>query len=474
MVKNEGIYRVCWDEVRSHCKKINNELTAIIDKLSPNSSFPLYIASYPYGNTIGDRTQFYYPFSSISENAEIKTQTQVAKQLRVDMGYAKNSSPLGMVFHNCVEFYIDYHMLSLPCHIYKPGTLLSLPRELDEPNRAYHPSGLLSMFSGAKSIFSLPNLGNETKHSRLKRDLGISYPAVKELDMHWQLFKDIYKTNAKEHPWNSCLLFFTDKWVNKIRTDKAWRELKLYLYHEAWNRTAFARNKEFYDYAFSIAQIEKSVKADPYISDTIKHLVSIIAGYAPGYRPAFNEEKAPISVIQRTLIESYGIDYCPTIFEADYYDKINKTIYYSLQKPTIVNFSPKARKSSSAGQDMRDLKYAYTKIFDVLFGPDSPCVNTVVHQTANNTEITLYHNKPNKQNETLLSSTMPDTDSNLMRVLCRDDQGAGFNADSYIAENDINNRSKVAPENGNGKILPFADSGPFVRGCVKLENVGKD
>ena len=145
----------------------------------------------------------------------------------------------------------------------------------------------------------LPNIGCLTNHINLQRDFHIQSPPPKLLYEHWHIFKEII--NYKNCDWRSCLLFFSEKWVNHLHQDKSWINLKMYLHELAWNHFEHRRNNIYYDIAFSRIQKKRNLKPNPYLIDTASHLFTTALGAAPGYAPACDDSSLPLESIRQVL-----------------------------------------------------------------------------------------------------------------------------------------------------------------------------
>jgi len=80
----------------------------------------------------------------------------------------------------------------------------------------------------------LPNIGCVTNHINLQRDFNVQLPPAKSLYDHWYIFREILNNKVSECSWRSCLIYFSEKWVEKLHTDKSWVYLKMYLHELAW------------------------------------------------------------------------------------------------------------------------------------------------------------------------------------------------------------------------------------------------
>src|SRR5207249_765396 len=102
--------------------------------------------------------------------------------------------------------------------------------------------GLLSSTAGARSAFMLPNIGCTINHTNLQRDFNIQKPPPKSLYEHWYIFKEIVSSKVINSDWRCSVIYFSEKWVSKIHSDKSWYKLKQYLHDLAWTQYEYERN----------------------------------------------------------------------------------------------------------------------------------------------------------------------------------------------------------------------------------------
>jgi len=442
--KRKGLVKTQWSEIRDRVAKIEPVFAKIVDELSPDEGYPIFLAYYPYGTLTGDTESPFIPKydGGVYRLSDPNAPQDVIKHL----GYGKDSLPFGMVLEKEFEYFIDLkdEGITLPWAIYSPGTFFPFGRMLSKMNnRVYAPNGVLSTTSGARSVFMIPNIGCLTNHINLQRDFNIQSSPPKSLYEHWHVFKEIINSNVINCDWRSCLIFFAEKWVNKLHIDISWLPLKLYLHELAWHYSEYRRNNFYYDIAFSVIQKKRNLKPNPYLVDTARHLFTTALGSSPGFIPACNDEAIPIDILQKIFIESYGMKkYFPTILKPTNFnfeeDKL--PIYYSLQNPATHVFSPKSRGASSTLFEMRELEHVTRIFLEELAKPNSMCSDTIIGKIARNIEFKYFHNKTDRHHVVLPSSEIANLDNRFI---------------------DINSKYKIPGTN-------FASDGPFVRGCISI------
>jgi hypothetical protein len=439
--EKKGVVKVYWKDIRNKILTIDPKFTHIVDKLNPNKEFPLYLAYYPYGSLKGD-TQSTFLFNG---NGFYRlSDPNAPKDIKKNLGYGKNSAPLAMLLEKNLELFIDLKedKITIPRIIYKPGSIFPLARLLNRNSiHTYAPNGVLTMTAGARSAFMLSNIGCGTHHLHIQRDFNIQTPPPKTLYDHWNIFKQIINSEVVNSDWRACLMYFSQNWLDKIDSDNAWLELKLYLHELAWEYYQFHRNQFYYDFVFSIIQKRRNLKPNPYLADTAKHLFNIAIGAAPGYAPAHSTDYLPADILKRVFMDTYGIKkYSPIIFHPTHYqfDSAIYPIYYSLQYPSIHAFSPKSRKISSTLSEMRELEHITQIYSDELSYEQGMCSDTVFNLIAKKIKFQYFHNKVDSHKIIKYSNKMLSIDPRLSE-------------DAHLFGG------------------TFASDGPFVRGCISIQ-----
>jgi len=425
--ENIEIIKTCWDNVREQISRVEPRFTQIIDELSPDKSFSIYLAYYPYGEIIKN------------------THTLNANIAR-DINSDQDSFPMTMLLDKNLEIFIDLkdEKISIPWQIYSPGDLFPFSHILRIKNqRIYAPNGLLMLTSGARSVFMLPNIGCFVNHVNLQGDFNIQLPPPKSLYEHWEIFKAISNSGVIENDWRSCVAFFSEKWVNKIHTDKKWLKLKAYILELAWRHFEYERNHIYYNITFSIIQKNRNLKPNPYLADTARHLFTIALGAAPGYIPAIQNNALPLRLLQKVFVESYGLKkYFPTIMQPTHFNfETDPTpVYYSLQNPSTFVFSPRSRKTSSTLLELRELEHI-TRIFSKELEKDSGmCGDTILNKLTKNVDFHYFHNEQDRHHVIKPTTEMIHLDNKFSAI-------------------DLKYKMHDAK---------FASDAPFLRGCIGI------
>jgi hypothetical protein len=444
--ERNGLVKTSWDEIRSRIYKVAPEFTKIVDELSPNKSFSLYLAYYSYGDLKGDTKSPLFP--KINGGSFRLGDPNVPKEMINDLEYGNDSSPFGMLLEKKLEYFINLKELGItvPWQILSPGSFFPLSNALqNKSKKIYTPNGILTAVSGTRSVFMLPKIGCLTNHQLLQRDYHVTSSPPKSLYDHWDIFKQINNSNASEAQWKSCVVYFSKKWIDKIHNDKSWNPLKKYILELAWQKYEYEKNHIYYNIAYSLIQNKRNLKPNPYLADTACHLFSIAAGAVPGYAPVCDNDLLPLDIIQKAFVDSYGLKkYIPTLLAATYLDTEchpTNPVYYSLQTPTTLSFSPKSRKLWSTLFEIKELKHIVDIFTDELSRNNSLLSDTIISDVAKKIEFNFYHNTADRLNIIKQSEHL-------------------INAD---------NRFEAAYAFKSSSGAAFASDAPFVRGCISIK-----
>jgi len=157
-----GIKKVQWNDVRDAIYSKNPEFTKIVDRVKPDQNFPLYLVSFPYGALIGDDISQFIPND---DGTYYRLNSPDApKDIIENLGYGKESSPLGLILDKSIEFFVDAQdrSVTIPKKVIKAGDFFNFSRILSlaktSPSKPFAPNGLLKATAGARTTFSHPYL----------------------------------------------------------------------------------------------------------------------------------------------------------------------------------------------------------------------------------------------------------------------------------------------------------------------------
>lgn len=426
--------KVFWADVRTDVAKVAPEFAQLVDAISPDNKFPLYKATYPYGQLIVQRGVCYYPTSTGELVAA--NNPKFERSIYQDLAYSEGRIPAGIVLKNSIE-------IAMPSinSLFTPGHIFALWSRLQKSPQ-FHPGKVFDITSGARSLFMLPNIGDEFHHKKLREKFKIHDKSPKDLYSQWKLFTDLTDDPGTKCNWQTELLFLSGSWLEKVfSNDKKWIYLSRYLYQLCWQKSAFARNKLFYDYAFSQMQQKRNLKPNPYVADTAKHLLTIALGAHPGFAPAIDNSAAPIDLLQKIFLDVYKlIKYPPTFMHPCRFslDGLQRAVYYSLTFPTTLEFSPHCRKETNTLHDLQELAHLLNIYLEEIPKDYLNIDDTQFAYVAMNIKFDYYHHRKDREKFAQLTEEMPKSDPNL--ISC--------------------------PKGYSNHTFPT--TAPFVRGCVKI------
>ena len=351
-----GYQFINWQDIRNRVIKINRELAAIIDKISPNKHYPLILASYRFGDLIIKNGLLHLPkFSKLIPLNSAELESKLVKFL----SYAK--IPLTLLLNNACEIFVESNERTIPLNIFYQGKCFGTFETLSAIfNMECFP--IWNVSAGGRTLFTLPKITESSGLKRLKNyyDLPTDLQ-VRMLSDHWQLFKEISQSSRFNQTWKQDLIFFTAPWF-KNKKDPVWLEFKDYVFKQGWIQSQYAiANFEFSIFwqQFVKAIHQRNLKPSIYLSDTIKHLFAITAGAAPAFTPDDDSQRiAPTEALKQALLEVYQLkNYLPTFMHAGMLGNENlKTLYYSLNFPTLLEGTPEGKKELTLMFDLKEIK----------------------------------------------------------------------------------------------------------------------
>lgn len=414
MIKNGILELHSWKSARNFIKKVSPKLANIIDELSPDSSYNLYICKYPYGSLILDRGVFQIPNS---QNQIVNLyHSSISKNLRDDLDY-NHTIPVGMVLEKKFESFMILGNRIVPATVFGEGELLALWRVLDE-GKSYQDGSFWTISAGARVACTLPKITDKNSYRQIKMKHKFDLSIPKDLTDHWHVFSDVSNKINNQDPWAAEIVFFGEKWFSH-KEDKAWLEFNHLLLNQVWQSSAFARNKMMLDFIFSIVQEKRNLKPNPYLADTAMHLIAIGSGITPAFAPAIDESSIPIRNLQRFFLEDYRLKkYYPIIMHMHHFSvNENRPVYYSFQIPTTMLFSPKSNNALSIMSEMRELKYIIEIMLEEIKKEHLGVTRTPLFDLAQKVQYDFLHSEKDKTNQILSINTLEQTDPYFSKIL---------------------------------------------------------
>lgn len=431
------IEEITWNDGRKLLRNGCQKLLDIIDEISPSKKLTLVRVRYPYGAIIAQNDSLYLPTHGIHTVSLHNSKTP--KKWHDLLGY--RSIPMGMIVENSVEIFreIDDKVFSVALSGPNTGMEIGIV-EVFGSTAGY------TITSGARSLYMIPRISKTIAHKKLRREFGITSPAPKNLIEHWHIFKELYYSPSFKKSWDSELLFLSRPWAQYLEkeNDLAWLKLKCYIQKKAWAHSELGRRKVLLDIVWQMTAsllTTKGIKPDPYVVDTLRHLILISLGGISGSRPASNDNFAgPITEFQKIYLDVYGLtDQIPTMMRPYTLNlNENKPVYYSMQTPLLLSSTPNFRNMSSNIEDMRELIGIKNYIFDRDFG-NLKIDNIRFSELLNRIQLSYFHGSMYAYGKEIRPTTeMPDSDPDMLYMPIKT------------------------------STHKFADNGAYIRGCIKI------
>jgi len=414
-----SIKKVFWEDVRDEVKKVNPEFATAIDAVSPDKNLPLYVANYSYGMPYVKDGVFHVP----NEQGEVVRidDSSIASEVRIDLSYAINM-PLSLLLDKTIEIYMESSQKFGVFKTRLPGRIFALWALLQPLNTASNSGGSAwQLISGERCLITLPKISQIGGFQRLKKEFNLKLnKPPKNLTEQNELFTALANSAKHTNDWYSKILFFTQPWFEKLQ-DLSWRSLKYYLLETAWLDTSDLRGANVVNFSFSQALDAKNLKPNPYLCDIVKHLYCIGNGEYPSFRLAVDESAAPIRLFQSMLIDVYGLDYAPIMFHQAHMSSVDNvhSLYYSLEWPCLMTFSPKSRKALNKLLDLREIKHILEATQEFFRADSLKLKGNPLYDMFTKTKFEFFHSKPDKFDEIQDSLLLSNIDPELQKELAK-------------------------------------------------------
>lgn len=392
-----ALKQVIWEEVRQETQAVNPELVQIIDDINPGSHLPLFKATYPYGGHIIKHGVLHLP----NPSGELVpwNHSSIPNDTQNQLGHNIGAHPVALLLSKTIEIFFSFHNQTIPIHgLISPGTIFNTYRALNTTDMC--DLSLWDVTAGARSILMLPPIAERTAHDKLCKKLNIHTPKPETLSSQWQTFKAIVNSSCCKTEWATQLLFFSDQWLKHLN-DKRFIYLQRYLYVKAWEQSDHVRHQFIWHLIFSLIQQRRHIKFDPYITNTVEHLLMISIGATPGFAPATNDMAAPVSLLQNVYRDIYGLKkYQPVIFHLKHFNmnQFAQHAYYSLGYPTTIRFSPRTTKITTKLNDLICIKIIMQKYLEELRSGQYNIQKTPLSKLPEHVHYSYFHNSQNDHN----------------------------------------------------------------------------
>lgn len=437
---SSGIQEYTWGEIREEICAVNPALSEIIDEIDPPKDHTFFKVAYPFGAHVLKKSLLMLPDKSgriLPAEEACKDYSFSAERLLYS-----GTMPMGVLLNNTLEQHITFSDRVLPYDYFEAGKVFALWKVLD-PQITLHGARVWDVTSGARSIFLLPKISDEVSFKRLKREFQLRSSTPRSLFEQWGVFKEVAQNSEFKTQWRSNLLFFSREWLQHSNDQSLkWLKFNNFLYKTVWAGSQFPRNYVIYNLLFSQAQQEKNLRPNPYLADTVKHIIAMSMGSATGFLVANDESCAPLYELERVFTEVYGLrnDYAAIFMRPGrYIAESDKTMYYSLRYPTALEFSPRSRNLSSTLKDLLEVKHILDMVKASLLSR-ADIENTPVMRALKTQQFDFFHSESDSLGEVTQSSEAPILDLSLQSVLGRQ----------------------------KGKV--FCESSQFFKGCVSVRD----
>jgi hypothetical protein len=391
-----AVEELTWNKATNIIETVNSDLANIMHAMDDTLGCTFYKVAYKFGNRIINNGKCYLPL--VDGGSIAFDDPALPASLRDDLSYSKNEDPLAMILSKNSEFYISRDIDTQTQSIIHPGQMFGIPRAVDDRINNISTSALTSnLNAGSRSLFMLSKISDQIFHGKLKEHFKIDLAAPATPHDHWELFVEI--ANKSNSQWQCEVLYFSRKWINQLKSDD-WAAIakRLMQIHRtsytAWHNFRDPWNNRFYE----IEVTKKLGKLYPMQSiHTAKDLFMLAAGIVTGFRPATNEDSAPIKVITEAYTNIYNKlakqKQIPIIMEAAKFNSNSKyPIYYSINHSISTQKdleSSKYRSQITRLDEIRTINEIYTKaILDEKSDVES------LYNIAQNTTFSYYHSKP--------------------------------------------------------------------------------
>lgn len=404
------IEKTSWEEIKYKVKLVNSSIYHVIEQISPDESIPFYFANYDFGEHFGVKNHAYLPTSS--GKLEKIDSRYTSNELFQELGYGKNSLPLGIILDKFCEWhYFGEENRIFPDGVQGPGAIFNMYVVFDEDQTVAN--NVLSVSSGALSSFLLPNIGCRRKHGKIQKHFNVSASAPKSPYEHYPIFKEILQNKNTHHNWQCQILYFSKKFIDEVKNNEKWLKLKLYFSEELRKKlTKNTYNAACNDLFLSARKINR-FRPTPFIIDTAKYIFNICMGAGIGVKPAIDDQYLPVSDLQKIYTDCYGLVYTPTIMVPSTLGDKNDSVYYPLQCPFAKINTYKTNQSNSTLTELEILKNVLLAYQEEFTEEGGDAYGSQVYQLSKETEFSFYHYKSSGQNQIRNSLELLETDLRL-------------------------------------------------------------
>lgn len=439
-----AIEKIYWQEARELIKPLNPQFVDTVDAIGPSKEFYFYRTQFRFGDEVLKQGTFHLPTKS--GGLVPLTDEGVPPEIQKDLNYNLNANPALIPLNNSMELFVKFDDRIIPYALISPGALFGFSRVLDldkVKTNSYAAMSIWDMTAGARSLFMLAKISDTQGHNRLKKCYLLQQERPGSLRDHWYIFREISQRQPLDQQWSCDMLLLPARWIDALE-NQDWIKLKCLLLVANRRAHEFWHNNFVWNLTFSHIQLAIQIKCSPHITDTIKHLFNIATGTAPGFTMADNEKLAPIKLIEDAYLHEYGLkNYAPILMQPEHF-QLNKTpsIYYSLQHPTLMEFSPKTSDSTSTMTDLYEIKNILERYQTALKQEKFNLRESLLETIANATDYAFFHSNTSAYAGIEETMEIPNQNERFAKMLAR-----------YPSQN-----------------RDFPKNSTFLRGCIEIRN----
>lgn len=276
--------------------------------------------------------------------------------------------------------------------------MLGIPRAIDEYTNNNSTSALgANLNAGSRSLFMLSKISDQAGHGKLQEHYGITLRAPSTPQEHWALFVEI--ANKSNCEWRNEVIYFSRTWINQLKSDE-WAAIARRLTHihrasySIWHNVSDIWTKTFQD-------IERDKKFSKYYSmqciDTARELFKLAGGITHGFKPATNDDSAPINLIIDAYTKVYDKlshhNHSAIIMEAAKFDIHSKhSIYYSINHPTFTQEDLESSRNKSQIARLDEIQHVEENFTKTILAEKSHIES--LYEVTSNTTFSYYHSTP--------------------------------------------------------------------------------
>lgn len=389
-MKLTDIEIVKWSDVSAEFEQAFPDLFAEFDLVFKKHSARFFVAHYPFGSTPVENGHLKIPFQGKLLDS---TSPDLPENIRAELQH-HSMIPFSAVVKGSLESYINLPHHLIPLSIFKPGSFFGLNNLALQERTSHTVDNAYSFSSGSRSLLILAKISHEQYNERLAKHYSINKDVLcpKTFADQWDLFRDLAHSSEFKTDWETTLIIFPKSTVDLIGEDPS-------LHYRLLNRLvqykSFAQNQMLYDLIWSIffEKLSTGIKNAPSILETVKHVIKLCMGEAPGYVPIVAEDQGPIKELVDIFLNVYRIRYyLPSFMEVGTYNR-HDPIYYSLQKHTFFCNIPEKGGANRTIDELIAIKRLIQSFKQQVLENKFPfsLEDTVLYKTLQEVEFDFYH-----------------------------------------------------------------------------------